>query len=172
MDKLDYLILSELLKDASLPFVTISQRVGASPYTVRRRFEKLKKGLIVNNCIASIDMSKLGYQGKLFSFITIASEGDKALIISQLSKIRNIFITTELMAPFDILSIAFITDLRSIQEIVEQIKKIPFVQHVKIACIDNSEFPLSPNFGSILSEKSRSLAIPQREGCVSSKETK
>jgi len=158
MDKLDYLILSELLKDASLPFVTIAQRVGASPYTVRRRFEKLRKRLIINNCIASIDMSKLGYQGKLFLFISIASEGDKAVIISQLTKIRNVFITTELMAPFDVLSIAFVTDLKSIQAITDEVKKIPFVQHVKIACIDNAEFPLSPNFGQILSEKSLSLA--------------
>lgn len=43
MDKIDYLILSELLKDASLSFVEIAEKVGTTPYTVRRRYEKMKK---------------------------------------------------------------------------------------------------------------------------------
>ena len=64
MDKIDYLILSELLKDASLSFVEIAEKVGTTPYTVRRRYEKMKKEGVIHRCIVSIDLSKLGYQGK------------------------------------------------------------------------------------------------------------
>ncbi len=158
MDKLDYLILSELLKDAALPFVTIAQRVGTSPYTVRRRFEKMKKEGVIYNCVASLDMSKLGYQGKVFLFITVSPEGDKARVISGLKEIKNIFIITELVSAYDILAIGFVTDLKSIQELVDETKKIPNMQHVKIACIDNIQFPIDPEFGKMLSRKSIALA--------------
>ena len=43
MDKLDFLILSELLKDAQTPFSTVAKKLGTSPYTVAKRYEKMVK---------------------------------------------------------------------------------------------------------------------------------
>jgi Lrp/AsnC family transcriptional regulator, regulator for asnA, asnC and gidA len=158
MDKLDYLILSELLKDAALPFVTIAQKVGTSPYTVRRRFEKMKNEGVLHGCVVSLDISKLGYQGKLFMFMNAAPKGDKSSIISHLNKIPNVIVVTEMVAPFDIFAVALISDLKSIQTIVEETKKIPNVQNIKIAAINDIYFPIAPNFGMILSQKSHSIA--------------
>jgi Lrp/AsnC family transcriptional regulator for asnA, asnC and gidA len=162
MDKLDYLILSELLKDASLSFVTIAQRVGTSPYTVRRRFEKMKQDGVIHNCVVSIDMSKLGYQGKVFLFVTLAHDGDKSQVITELKKIQNIFVITELVATYDILAIAFITDLKSIQSLVEKAKKIPNLEYLKIACIEDTQFPVDTNFSLMLSQKSSELAATSK----------
>jgi Lrp/AsnC family transcriptional regulator for asnA, asnC and gidA len=158
MDKLDFLILSELLKDATLSFVEIAKKVGTSPYTVRRRYEKMKKEGIIFRCIVSIDLTKLGYQGKAFLLITVSPNGNKSETISYLKKMRNVIVVTELIGPYDILAIVPITDLSSIQTLVKEARKAPYLQRVEIACIDDIHFPVSPNFGTILSQKSYTLA--------------
>jgi DNA-binding Lrp family transcriptional regulator len=158
MDKTDYLIFSELLKDASLTYKEISNKLGISPYTVRRRFEKMKKEGAIQKCIVSIDLSKLGYQGKAFLLITVAPNGNKSDTIAYLKKIRNIIVTAEIMGPYDIIAIAPILDLKSIQTLVKEIRQAPFLQRVEIACIDNTQFPIGPNFNDVLSQQSLKLA--------------
>jgi Lrp/AsnC family transcriptional regulator, regulator for asnA, asnC and gidA len=158
MDKLDYLILSELLKDASLSFVKVAKKVGTSPYTVRRRYEKLKKKGMILKCIISIDLTKLGYQGKAFLLITVEPNSNKTDTINCLTKLRNVIVVTEIIGPYDILAIAPISDLNSIQELVLEVRKAPNLERIEIACIDDIHFPVSPNLGTILSEKCVSLA--------------
>lgn len=160
MDKLDYLILSELLKDASLSFVEIAEKIGMAPYTVRRRYEKLKKDGIIHRSIVSIDLSKLGYQGKAFLLITVTPNGNKAETIAYLKSIRNIMVITETIGPYDILAIAPVTDLNSIQALVSEARKAPFLQRIEMACVDDIHFPVSPNFGTVLSQKSKTLSTP------------
>ena len=160
MDKLDYLILTELLKDAQMSFVTIAKKLGTSPYTIRKRYERMVKEGLINKCIVTIDLSKLGYQGKVFLMITIAPQRDKSKTTAALAKMRNIFIVTEVMGSFDILAVAPVTDLNNIKAIVNEIKELPDVQKVEITCISNTIFPL-PSLGDLLSRKSYKLATAQ-----------
>jgi Lrp/AsnC family leucine-responsive transcriptional regulator len=158
MDKLDYLILSELCKDAQLSFVTIAKKHGITPYTVRKRYEKMKKEGIIQKSIVSIDLSKLGYQGKAFLMITVSAERDKSLTISSLKKISNVMLVVEIIGAFDILAIAPVIDLNSIRTLVNEIKKVPNVQQVEITCINDTFLPVKPSFGELLSRKSYELA--------------
>jgi Lrp/AsnC family transcriptional regulator for asnA, asnC and gidA len=155
MDNLDYLILSELLKDAALSFVEIAKRVNTTPYTVRRRYEKMKKDGKIQSCVVSIDLSKLGYEGKAFLLITVLPNGDKAQTMAYLKKVKNIILVTEIIGSCDILAIAPITDLESIQTVVKETRKAPYVQRVKMAGVNDINFPVSPNLGAVLSQKSR-----------------
>ncbi len=66
MDKLDYLILAELLEDARTPFLTVAKKLGVSPYTVKQRYEDMKRKGLIRRTVVSIDLAKLGYQGKVF----------------------------------------------------------------------------------------------------------
>ena len=158
MDRLDFLILSELLKDATISLADIAKKVGTSPYTVRRRFARLKEEGIIVRSMVSIDLAKLGYQGKAFLLITVSPSGDKSQTISYLKKMRNIIVVTEIVGPCDVLAIAPITDLNSIQTLVAEAKRAPFVLIVKIACVDDTYFPVSNNLGTMLSQKSYTLA--------------
>ncbi len=158
MDKLDYLILSELFKDASLTFVEIAKNIGSTPYTVRRRYEKMKKEGTIFKSIVSIDLSKIGYQGKVFLLITLAPKGSKIKAIEYLKSLKNVMVVTEIIGMYDILAIAPITDLKSIQEIVKEVKKEPYIERVELACADETSFPVNPNLGTILSQKSRLIA--------------
>ncbi len=158
MDKLDYLILNELLQDGTLSFVDIAKKVDSTPYTVRRRYDKMKKEGLIFKCTASIDLSKLGYQGKAFLLITVAPNSNKSETISYLKNVKNVMVVCEIMGAYDILAIAPITDLKSIQALVMQARSAPHLQRVELACINDVSFPIGSNFGVVLSQKSRSLA--------------
>jgi Lrp/AsnC family leucine-responsive transcriptional regulator len=158
MDKLDYLIISELCKDAQLSFVTIAKKLGITPYTVRKRYERMKKEGIIQKSIVSIDLSKLGYQGKAFLMITVSAERDKSLTISSIKKISNVMLVQEIIGAFDILALAPVIDLNSIRTLVNEIKKVPNVQKVEITCINDTFLPINQSFGELLSRKSYELA--------------
>ncbi len=158
MDQLDYRILGELLKDASLSFVEIAQKVDTTPYTVRRRYEKMKKEGVIFRSIVSLNLSKLGYQGKAFLLITVSPNANKLETISYLKTIRNVMVVTETIGPYDILAIAPISDLKSIQTLITEARKAPNIQRVEFACINYVEFPVTQNFGPVLSQKSKTLA--------------
>ncbi len=151
MDKLDRLILSELAKDAQLPFAKIAKKFGASPYTIGKRYEKMKKEGIIEGCIVGIDLSKLGYQGKAFLFITISPKQDKLVTVSEILKISNIFSVIELVGPFDILAIAAVKDLNDIRKMINEVKNLPDVQRVEVAVIDDTAFPINSTYGELLS---------------------
>jgi Lrp/AsnC family transcriptional regulator, regulator for asnA, asnC and gidA len=158
MDKLDYLILSELLRDAQMPFSTIAKKLGTSPYTVAKRYEKMKREGKFAHSIVSIDLSKLGYQGKVFLMITNKPDEDRQAIIEALKKVRNVISISEVIGAFNILAIAVVSDLNSIKSAVWEVKKIPGVQNVEVTCIDDAAFPIKSNFGEVLSEKCLQLA--------------
>jgi DNA-binding Lrp family transcriptional regulator len=158
LDKLDYLVLNELLKDGTLSFVEIAKNIGSTPYTVRRRYEKMKKDGLIFRCSASIDLSKLGYEGKVFLLVTVKPNSNRAETIEHLKKLHNVMTVTELMGQYDIMAIAPVTDLNSVKALVLEARDAPHVQRVELACIDDVSFPIGANFGAVLGQKSLSLA--------------
>jgi Lrp/AsnC family transcriptional regulator for asnA, asnC and gidA len=170
MDKLDYLILAELLEDARTPFLTVAKKLGVSPYTVKQRYEDMKRRGLIFRTAVSIDLSKLGYQGKVFLLITTDPEKSKAETIAGLMKIRNIISGSEMMGPFDIIAIAPVTDFESIKRLVDQVKALPGVQHVQVTCISDTQFPLNASFGKMLSKRCRELARKLNVGSPSGRD--
>lgn len=153
MDKLDYLILSNLLKDAQMPFMALAKKLGVSPYTVRKRYHRMKKEGVIKKSIVSIDLSKLGYQGKAFLMITNSPSYDKSVTLASLMKIKNIMVISEIIGPFDIIAVAPVTDLNSIRALADAVRKLPSVQRVEITCINDTAFPINSSFGQVISQK-------------------
>ncbi len=153
MDKLDYFILNELLKDAQMPFLQIAKKLGTSPYTISKRYEKMKRDGTIVRSIVSIDLSKIGYQGKAFLMITIAPNQEKSKTTEALTKIKNIISISEIIGAFDILAIAPVTDLDSIMTLVKEIKELPNVQQVEMTFTKDTAFPLNSNFGKTIAKK-------------------
>jgi Lrp/AsnC family leucine-responsive transcriptional regulator len=157
-DKLDYLILNELEKDAALSFVDIAKKISSTPCTVKRRYEKMKKEGIIFGCIVSINLGKLGYQGKTFLMITLNPNCNKEETILYLKTIQNVLIVTRIIGPYDLIAIAPISDLKSIQTLLEEARKAPNIQRVEFTCIKNTDFPIGPNYRKMLSQKSLNIA--------------
>ncbi len=116
-----------------------------------------RKGIIIRS-VVSIDLSKIGYQGKIFLYISTNPEKNKTEVLSDLKRIGNIISTSELVGEFDIIAVAVITDFESIKSVVNQVKSVPGVVRVQITCINDTAFPLNASYGKILSRKSRELA--------------
>jgi Lrp/AsnC family transcriptional regulator, regulator for asnA, asnC and gidA len=158
MDKLDYLILSELLKDAQMSFLTIAKKLGTSPYTITKRYEKMKKDGTILREIVSIDLSKLGYQGKTFLMITNRPDTKRGATVEALKKIKGIITMSEIIGAFDVIAIIPVSDLNSIKAAVKAVKKLPSVQQVEVTCTEDTAFPINASFGEILSKKCLNLA--------------
>ena len=158
MNKIDYLILGELERDAALSFVDIAKKVGATPCTVKRRYEKMKKEGIIFGCRVSLDLGRLGYQGKTFLLITLTPNSNKSETIAYLRTIQNVLVVTQTIDPYDLMAMAPITDLRSVQTLLEEARKAPNIQRVEFSCVNNVDFPVSPNYRTMLSEKSQTIA--------------
>jgi len=161
MDRIDYLILAELFIDARTPFLTIAKKLHVSPYTVKQRYDEMKKNGIIRRTIVSIDLSKLGYQGKLFLLITNKPDESRSMTMAALEKMRNVISISEIIGTFDIIAVAPITDVDSIRKLVNQIRELLSVQRVEVACINDTAFPINSSFGKILSQKSHELATKQ-----------
>ncbi len=157
MDKMDYLILSELLKNAQTSLLKIAIKLDISPLTVRKRYERMINDGVIRKSVITIDLSKLGYEGKVFLLITNTPNVNKATTIEALKKIQNVMIVSEIIGPIDILAIAPVIDLNSIKTLVSEVKKIPSVQRVEIACTNNTTFPISPAYGKLMSQRSIEL---------------
>ncbi len=158
MEKLDLLILSELEKDARASFSKIAKKLGISPYTIRKSYERMKQEGKIYRSTVCIDLSKLGYQGKALLLITVSPQQTKTETILALRRIRNVITVTEIIGSFDLLAIAPITDFASIKMLVDEAKRAPNVERVDIACINDTSFPAYPSFREMFSKRSRDLA--------------
>jgi DNA-binding Lrp family transcriptional regulator len=158
MDKLDFQILSELHKDGSMSYVDIAKNVNSTPNKVRRRYEKMRRDGIIFRSAAIVDLAPLGFQGKTFIMVNLAPNSNKDETIAYLMKIKNVFGVSQVIGPCDLIAIAFITDLSSIQILLAEARKAPNIQKVDFYCIDDTYFPLGPNFNEMLNQRCQEIS--------------
>ncbi len=158
MDRTDYLVLSALLKDARLPFSSVAKKLGISAQTVKNRYEKMEADGMVFRSVLSIDLSKLGYQGKAFLMITTSPESNKFDIIDAVKKISDIIVVSEIIGFFDILAIASFRNIKAISTIVNEVRDLSGVERVEVTLTDDTSFPVTKTYGELLSERSLVLA--------------
>ncbi len=152
MDKIDLQIMRELMKDGQKPLLRIAKKLGVSPETVRTRYGKLKEDGTIQHCSISINLSKIGYQCKVFLMITNAPTHDKSKTIDALKKMRNIFIISEVMGDFEIIGIAPVKDMNSLKTLVNKIKELPSVNRVEFTLINDTAFPVNQHFSELFLE--------------------
>jgi Lrp/AsnC family leucine-responsive transcriptional regulator len=61
LDKLNWLILEELQKNARAPLTEISKKVGLSSPSVSERIQKMEEAGLIKGYKASLDMEAMGY---------------------------------------------------------------------------------------------------------------
>ena len=135
VNNVDLAIIKELMIDSQLAFSEIATRVGVTPGTVRKKFEKLKTKGIIISCSIIIDYSKLGYEGLAFIFVRQAQGTEKIMIIEELRKIQSILLIDSLVGAFDIVIHALLNDLNSLVEIVEEIQSIHSVGQIDVCLV-------------------------------------
>ena len=153
MDEIEQKILKELTKDAQTPFSEIAKKIGVSPQTVQARHARMKEeGAILRSAI-TVDLSKLGYQGKAVLMITNAPNQKKKDTIDALKKMQDIFMETEIIGDFDVLAVAAVKDFRSAINLVNKIRALPSVAHVDASLTTDTTFPVDKGFNDLFRTK-------------------
>jgi|WetSurMetagenome_2_1015567.scaffolds.fasta_scaffold62372_1 DNA-binding Lrp family transcriptional regulator len=158
MDKLDYLILAEIHKDGAISFVDIAKKVSSTPITVKRRYDKMKKNGTIYGCRISLDLGRVGYQGKAFLLFKLKPNSQKSEAAAFIKRIKDVFVLIEVNGPYDIVAIALVSDLISIQTIMTEARKTPSLEKVEFYCIKDASIPIGGNFNEVLNQRCQTIA--------------
>ena len=153
MDEIEQKILQELTKNAQTPFSEIAKKIGVSPQTVQSRYAKMKESGAIVYTSCTVNLSKLGYQGKAILMITNAPNKIKKDTINALKKMQDVFMETEIMGDFDVLAVAAIKDFRSAIDLVNKIRALPSVTHVDASLTTDTSFPVGNDFSELFRPK-------------------
>ncbi len=143
MDAIDTQILTELIKDAQMPFSEISQRIGVSRETVRKRFERMKNEGIIHKITILVDGRKLGEQGTAFLMLTCLRGADKKVLFQKLQAVLDVCLVNELMGEFDFFVWARIRDLEQIALIIGEIRKCEGIDRIETMLLPQTYFGYS-----------------------------
>ena len=143
MDTVDTQILTELIKDAQMPFSKISQKIGVSRETVRKRFEKMKKEGVIDRITILVDGRKIGEQGTAFLMLTCLRGADKKAVFQNLRIVPDVCMVTELMGDFEFFVWARIRDVQQIAQIVSEIRKCEGIDHIETLMLPQTYFSFS-----------------------------
>lgn len=79
LDAIDRKIIRELVRDARLSHVVLSERVGLSATACARRLQHLEKAGVIRGYAAEIDAAALGYRMHVIVSITLDRQNENAL---------------------------------------------------------------------------------------------
>jgi DNA-binding Lrp family transcriptional regulator len=138
-----------------MPFLKISKKIGISPITVQKRFEKMKKNGAFFGTTIILDLSKIGFRGKTFLFITTTKCNMKKFV-EDLKQITNCFLISEIVGNFDVLAMIAFRKTSEIKNIINEIRENPCVERIEIAITDDCLFPYKEDYTEIDPFKSES----------------
>lgn len=149
MDRIDRDILRLLRKKPDMPFLQIAEKIGISSITVQKRYEEMRKDGVIFRTTLMLDLSKIGFEGKAFLFITISKNSDVRKIVETFCQMTNLFFIVELVGTFDLLVMVVFRDMAEIIKIVNDVKVVPCVEKVEVALSDESIYPLKEEYTEI-----------------------
>ena len=131
------------MKDAQMPFSEISQKIGISRETVRKRFEKMKKEGIIDKITILVDGRKIGEQGTAFLMLTCLRGADKKAVFQKLQTVPDVCLVTELMGDYDFFLWARIREMQQIAQIVSDIRKQEGIDSIDTLLLPQTYFGFS-----------------------------
>jgi len=129
MDEIDLRIVEELMIDAQIPFRRIALKLGISPETVRKRYERMKREGQILLCSVSIDFSKIGYDGLI---ILMIESIERSETLSSLKKMRNVISVNRTIGDFDIMAVAMVQGIADLSKLVNEVRQLPKVNRVEL----------------------------------------
>lgn len=130
MDKTDFKIIKKLICNSRSSFRKIAIEIGVSTETVIRRYERLKKMGAIKPTI-NVDITKLGYEVRMWYMISLKSQINKSEIINKIAKIQDINRVIKAVGDYDLLVIAIIKDFKHMFEIGNKLNKIDGILRIE-----------------------------------------
>jgi len=142
LDELDLKIIDILTKDARKPFREIAQKIGVSVDTIIKRCNKLRREKVIRGSTMILDPKKIGYNCMIAFMInaepteifgTETSLPNITEILKRLIRMPNIILATKTINNYDLLAIGVAKNFEQLQEMIDEIAKIPGVLDVQLS---------------------------------------
>jgi Lrp/AsnC family transcriptional regulator for asnA, asnC and gidA len=143
-DDIDTGILEALMKDARTPFREIARKLGISPDTVGRRYDRLREeGIIITSTVV-VDPSKIGYSFVARFGINV-KPAYSSQVLEKVIQIPSVILASKLVGTYDLIAISVIKDFQHLCHLRDTILEMPFVDKVELGMwIETME--LSPEY--------------------------
>ena len=146
MDEIDLKILRIMNKEPDMPFLQVAKKLGISSITVQKRFEDMRKEGVFFRSTLILNLSKIGFKGKAFLFITTSKDYDVKKVVETLHQMKNLFIIVEIVGNFDMLVMVVFRDITEIMKIVNEIKAAPCIEKVELSLTNESFYPFREEY--------------------------
>ncbi len=129
MDRIDKIILSDLINDARKPYLEIARECGVSGAAIHQRVKKLENLGVISGSSSLISPASLGYTICAFIFLNLTESNKYQEVIHSLEKVPEIVECHFITGRSSILVKVYCHDNAHLMNIViNTIQKIPFVQ--------------------------------------------
>lgn len=131
LDKIDAIILKELLKNPRTSFTKIAKKASIPTTTAIRRFNMLKKTGIIQGATLQINPSRLGYN--CIASVLITSVINKETnVIKFLLKIPNVLVCVRYIGKYNVLCIMALKSVDELAYTLEPIKSHPNIINLEV----------------------------------------
>lgn len=129
LDRIDKIILSDLINDARKPYLEIARECGVSGAAIHQRVKKLENLGVISGSSSLISPASLGYTICAFIFLNLTESNKYQEVIHSLEKVPEIVECHFITGRSSILVKVYCHDNAHLMNIViNTIQKIPFVQ--------------------------------------------
>ena len=144
IDKSDFSIIIELYKNSRASFNTIAEKLDVASGTVHNRYKKMQKKGIIDACSVNIDLSKFGYQCKIFLLLKMSKKEDKLTLIEKISKLSNILATARVVGDYDLFVVAIAKNMVDLNCMINKIRSLG-IEQIEMSLSIRDTIPLLPD---------------------------
>lgn len=149
MDNIDQQILKVLMKNPTESFSSVAETIGVSVQTVIKRYKAMKNNEIILGENTTVNLSKVGFSGKVFLLIKGSIDFKSSTVTEKVSKLPNVFLTSEMVGSFDLLAMALVKSAADIKDLISKTATMPGVKEVDFTLTTDTTFPVTEHYANI-----------------------
>ncbi len=130
LDKLDMMILNELLSDSRLSYRKLAEKLNVAVGTVQARIKKMEKEGIIKGYTVVLDHERLGYQLTSITEV-IVSKGKLIDTEKEIARMRNVLAVYDVTGDADIIVVAKFKSREELSKFTKTLLSLPYVERTK-----------------------------------------
>ena len=120
LDKIDLIILKNLLKDGRASFSSIAKQTSLTDVAVKKRVEGLKRKGVISSITANLNLKTLGFENPVY--IQIRSEiGKNKDLFKKLDEVDYIVELYQVLGEYNLLAKLVVSDLAQAEKVISRI---------------------------------------------------
>jgi len=146
LDRIDFIILKNLLKDGRASFSSIAKQINLTDVAVKKRVESLKRKNVINSINATLNLKSLGYENPIY--LQIRSEiGKNKDLFKKLNELDYIVELHQVLGEYNLLAKMVVTDLNTAEKAIAKLGLLDGIIDMKTLVVlsELKNGPILPN---------------------------